>query len=447
MSRFPEDFKWGVACASYQCEGAWNEDGKGLSIWDEFSHNEGNVLNGDTGDVACDTYHLYPQDIALMKELGVQAYRFSLSWPRIIPNGTGEVNQKGLQYYSDLIDELLKNGIEPWVTLYHWDLPSALQKKGGWLSRETVAAFEAYAKVVAKRFDGRVKHYMTVNEPQCVVMLGYGNGEHAPGWKLPDTDLALAFHHLVLAHGVAQKALKANSSIPVRVGTVPCGRLCYPVDDSPAAIEATYKETFLLREGDWAFTFNIYMDSVMFHKYPDDAPKFLKEFESTIPASDWALVEKPDFLGVNVYNGYEVNAKGERVKRYPGFPVTGIKWPVTPKVMHYGIANLYRRYQLPIVITENGVACNDRVFLDGNVHDPNRIDFLQHYLLELNKAMEEGVPVEGYLQWSFLDNFEWHQGYNERFGIIFVDFVTQQRIPKDSAYWYRDVIKANGENL
>ncbi|MDD3921562.1 MAG: family 1 glycosylhydrolase, partial [Eubacteriales bacterium] len=337
MSSFPKGFLWGVACASYQCEGAWDADGKGPSIWDEFSHTEGNVLGGDTGDVACDCYHRYKEDVALMKKLGVQVYRFSISWPRVIPNGTGAVNEAGLQYYSDLIDCLLENGIEPWVTLYHWDLPSALQKKGGWLSRDTVDAFAEYAKIIAKRFDGRVKTYMTINEPQCVVGLGLSTGIHAPGWKLPNPDLALAMHHLVLAHGVGMKALQDNSSIPVRVGAVPCGRMCYPVDTDPATIDATYEETFQLREDEWVFTFNSFMDSVMFHKYPDDAPAFLKAFEKTIPASDWALVLKPDFLGVNIYNGYPVDRNGNRVKRATGFPLTACKWPVTPEVMHYGI--------------------------------------------------------------------------------------------------------------
>ncbi|MEG0942576.1 MAG: GH1 family beta-glucosidase [Angelakisella sp.] len=447
MSKFPKNFVWGVACASYQCEGGWDADGKGPNIWDDFAHAEGKVKNGDNGDIACDCYHRYAEDVVLMKELGLQAYRFSISWSRVIPNGVGEVNELGLAYYDRLIDELLQNGIEPWVTLYHWDLPSALQRKGGWLNRETVDAFARFATVIAKRFDGRVKHYMTINEPQCVVSLGLGSGIHAPGLQLTKTEQALAMHHLVLAHGVAQTALKQNSSGDIMVGVSPCGRLCYPIKDTPKGREAAYNETFNLDTEDWAFTFNIFMDGIMLNGYDDSAPKFLRDFAATIPASDWELVQKPDFMGVNVYNGSWVDDNGNWIKRHEGFPVTANKWPVTPEVMRYGMINLHKRYGLPICITENGLSSNDRVYLDGKVHDMDRIDFLHRYLLELAGAIEEGVPVIGYLQWSFLDNFEWAEGYSERFGIVYVDYPTQKRIPKESAYWYANVIAQNGSNL
>ena len=444
---FDKDFLWGVACAAYQCEGAWDADGKGPSIWDEFSHAKGNVRNGDTGDVACDTYRLYKEDIALMKQLGIQVYRFSISWPRVIPNGTGAVNEAGLKYYDDLIDTLLENGIAPWVTLYHWDLPSPLQAAGGWTNRATVDAFREYAAVLAKRFDGRITNYMTINEPQCVVGLGYGSAQHAPGLKLSKEEQALCMHHLVLAHGVGAKALRENSSGPIQVGLAPCGRLCYPEKDTPAGRETAYHASFRLMEEDWTFTFNIFMDSIMFHRYDDDVPAFLKTFEKSIPQSDWDLIEKPDFLGVNVYGGIAVTETGEPVGHIPGFPLTATKWKVTPEVMRFGMLNLYRRYGLPIYITENGQSCNDRVFLDTKVHDPDRIDFLNRYLVELKKAAQEGVPVRGYFHWSFLDNFEWNDGYDERFGIVYVDYTTQQRILKDSAIWYAGVIASNAEIL
>ena len=444
---FDKGFLWGVACAAYQCEGAWDADGKGPSIWDEFSHTKGNVRNGDTGDVACDTYRLYKEDIALMKQLGVQVYRFSISWPRIIPNGTGAINEAGLQYYDDLIDTLLENGIAPWVTLYHWDLPSPLQAAGGWTNRATVDAIREYAAVLAKRFNGRVTNYMTINEPQCVVGLGYGNGQHAPGLKLSKEEQALCMHHLVLAHGVGTTALRENSSGPIQVGLAPCGRLCYPEQDTPAGREAAYRASFRLTEEDWTFTFNIFMDSIMFHRYDDDVPAFLKTFEKDIPQSDWDLIEKPDFLGVNVYGGIAVTETGEPVGHIPGFPLTATKWKVTPEVRRFGMLNLYRRYGLPIYITENGQSCNDRVFLDGKVHDPDRIDFLNRYLAELKKAAQEGVPVRGYFHWSFLDNFEWNDGYDERFGIVYVDYTTQHRILKDSAIWYAGVIASNAQML
>ncbi len=446
---FPNGFVWGAACASYQCEGAWDVDGKGSSIWDDFSHDvgKGHVSNDDTGDASCDFYHRYEEDIALMAQVGLKAYRFSISWPRILPNGTGEVNEAGLKFYDRVIDTLLRHGIEPWVTLYHWDLPSALQKAGGWLNRATVDAFAVYAGIIAKRFDGRVKTYMTINEPQCVVGLGYGNGEHAPGLKLSNEERAICMHHVVLAHGVGAKALRENSSSAVQIGVVPCGRLCYPLADTPENRDAAYRASFRLTEEDWAFTFNAYMDAVMFHKFDDDAPEFLKEFAASVPQSDWDLVEKPDFLGVNVYQGAGTDENGRIARRPEGFPLTATKWPVTPEVLHYGPINLYKRYNLPIYITENGQSCNDRVFLDGKVHDPERINYLHRYLRELKKAIAEGVPVLGYLHWSFTDNFEWASGYDDRFGLVYVDYATQQRILKDSAHFYADVIRSNGETL
>ena len=398
MKQFPEQFLWGVACASYQCEGAWNEDGKGPSIWDDFCHDPaGHIRNGDTGDIACDVYHRFREDIALMKKLGIKAYRFSISWPRVIPDGDGEVNEAGLRFYDELVDELLKNGIEPLITLYHWDLPSALQDKGGWLNRDIVAAFGRYAELIAERFRGRVRRYMTINEPPCITVLGYGSGIHAPGLQLNDEKLAQIFHILALAHSEAYRRIKAAAGSETRVGIVPCGRLCYPLEDTPENREAAYRATF--------------------------------------------------DLSINVYNGECVDTAGKAAGRWPGFPLTATKWPVTPEVMHYAPLNLYRRYGLPMMITENGQSCNDRIFRDGQVHDPERIDFLHRYLLELHKAIEEGAPLEGYLQWSFLDNFEWSDGYGERFGIVYVDYPTQRRIPKDSAFWFGRVIESNGALL
>ena len=447
MKQFPENFLWGVACASYQCEGGWDADGKGPNIWDDFCHDEGgrHIKNGDTGDVACDSYHRFREDVALMRAHGIQAYRFSVSWARVIPDGDGAVNEAGLQFYDELIDELLKNGIEPLVTLYHWDLPSALQRKGGWLNRDIVDAFGRYAAILAERFRGRVHTYMTINEPQCVTMLGYGTGTHAPGLKLGEEDLARIYHILALSHSEAYRRIKAVDP-DARVGCAPCGKLCYPKDDTPENIDAAYRATFDLSEG-WAFTFNIFLDSICLRRYDDTAPAAVKRFAAAIPASDWEKMEKPDFIGVNVYNGVMVDAEGELVPFGRGWPLTATKWKVTPRVMHYGPAHIYRRYGLPIYITEDGQSCNDRIFLDGKVHDPERIDFLHRYLLELHRAIEDGVPVLGYMQWSFLDNFEWSEGYDERFGIIYVDYATLERIPKDSAAWYKEVIESNGASL
>ena len=447
MAKFPRDFTWGVACASYQCEGAWNEDGKGPSIWDDFCHDPAgrNVKNGDTGDVACDSYHRIPEDIALMKAHNIRAYRFSVSWPRVIPDGDGAVNEAGLKYYDDLVDALIEAGIEPMMTLYHWDLPSALERKGGWRNRQIADWFARYADILARRFKGRIRRYMTINEAQCIAFLGYGTGALAPGLKLPEEEIAGIYHNIALAHSAAQRAIKAVDPDAV-VGFVSCGSPCFPEEDTPENREAAYRASFDLSE-EWAFRFNIVLDSLVLKRYDESAPEAVRRFAATIPEGDWALMEAPDFVGINVYNGRMVDASGKPSPRTPGRPVTACKWPVTPEVMHYCPINIHRRYGLPVMITENGLSCNDIVFLDGQVHDPKRIDFLHRYLTELAKAVEEGTPVLGYLQWSFLDNFEWSSGYDERFGIIYVDYATLRRIPKDSARWYAGVIETNGECL
>ena len=448
MVQFPSDFLWGVACASYQCEGAWDEDGKGTNIWDDFCHevNGHHINNDDSGDVACDVYHRYHEDIALMKAHNIRAYRFSISWARVIPDGDGAVNEAGLKFYDDLVDALIAEGIEPLITLYHWDLPSALQRKGGWLNPDIVGVFGRYAKLIAERFKGRVTRFMTINEPQCITGLGYGLGIHAPGWKLCDEDLARIYHHICLAHSEAQRVIKAVCGANAQVGIVPCGQLCYPAEDTPEGREAAYRATFDMSFR-WSFTFNIVLDSLILRRYDDSAPEAVKKFAATIPAGEWAQMEKPDFIGINVYNGTAVDAQGKPVHRVSGFPLTACKWPVTPEVMHFGPMNVYRRYGIPVMISENGLSCNDIVFRDGQVHDPKRIDFLHRYLTELSKAVAEGTPVLGYMQWSFLDNFEWNSGYDERFGIIYVDYATLRRIPKDSARWYAQVIATNGDCL
>ena len=449
MTQFPSDFIWGVACASYQCEGGWDADGKGPNIWDDFCHRlEGSaVRNNDNGDIACDCYHRYVEDIALMKRLNIQAYRFSISWARVMPDGDGPLNEAGLAYYDDLVDRLLESGIEPMVTLYHWDLPSALQYKGGWLNRDMVEIFARYAAVIAKRFKGRVKKYMTINEPQCVA-LGYYSEDMAPGWRCPEEDVARIFHVLALSHSAAQRAIKAVDPEAL-VGLVPCGKLCYPAEDTPEGRQSAYRATFEMSQDawKWAFNTNIILDSVILRRYDDSIPTPVRKFAATVPEGDWESMEAPDFIGINLYNGSMVDGDGREATLHRGFPRTAIKWPITPEVLHFAPLHLYRRYGLPILITENGLSCNDIIFRDGKVHDPKRIDFLHRYLTELSRAIEEGAPVIGYLQWSFLDNFEWASGYDERFGIVYVDYPTLRRVPKDSAEWYANVIATNGESL
>lgn len=448
MVQFPKDFLWGVACASYQCEGAWDEDGKGPSIWDDFCHEIGgtHIIHGDTGDMACDSYHRAKEDVALMKSLNVRAYRFSLSWPRIIPDGDGEVNPLAFKFYDELVDTLINSGIKPLITLYHWDLPSALQHKGGWLNRDIVAAFERYARVVAEHFKGRVDVYMTLNEPQCAAFLGYGIGVHAPGLKMSDEDVARVFHNMTLAHSAAQRAIKAVDP-GATVSVASCGALFYPRNDTPAGREAACRATFDLSGKEWAMRFNIFLDSLMFRKYDDSINPAVRKFAESVPQSDWALMEAPEFIGMNIYNATPVDDEGRVVREPVGFARTAIDWPVTPEAMYYGPLNVFKRYGLPIWITEDGLSNHDMIFLDGKVHDPKRIDFLHRYLTELGHAVSDGVPVKAYLHWSFLDNFEWASGYDQRFGLVYVDYATLRRTPKDSAYWYADVIATNGGSL
>jgi len=442
-------------------EGAWNEDGKGRSIWDAFCHTPDHIRNGESGDVASDAYHRFDTDLELMKKLGLTSYRFSISWPRILPEGRGSVNEKGLAYYDRIVDGLLAAGVTPFVTLYHWDLPLALEQQGGWESRSTAEAFIEYAALIARRFDGRVKRYITLNEPQCFLGLGYGSGLHAPGRKLSEQALVQCVHHVLLANGGAIAAMRAACTSPLEIGLASTGKICYPVFevakadkpeydvrhqagyDALSARQAAYNSTLALRD-DWTFSHAWLLDAVVFGRLPDDIAAF-RFLSDTISESDLRIVREPmDFIGLNIYNGIPVDTCGHKVKKAPGFPQTALKWPVTPECMYYGPRYLYERYALPLIIMENGQSCNDRIFMDGAVHDADRIDFLTRYLQQLKRAVEEGIPVNGYFHWSLTDNFEWHSGYDERFGLVYIDYETQTRIIKDSGYWYQDVIKNNG---
>ena len=450
---FRDDFVWGVATSSYQVEGAYKEDGKGLNIWDVFTHDEGRVFENHTGDIACDHYHRYKEDVALMKEMGVQAYRFSIDWARVLPEGTGKVNEKGMAFYSDLIDTLLEAGIEPYVTLYHWELPYELYKKGGWMNDEIVEWFGDYAALIAERFSDRVTKFFTINEPQCFVGLGCLTGEQAPGIKAPVRDTFAMAHNVMKAHGRAVQRLRAHAKQPIEIGYAPTCGMTYPLTDKPEDIEAARQSLFSIGDiNRWTWNVSWWSDPVLLGHYPEAERKRFEKYLPKITDADLKLMSEPiDFYGHNIYNGKCIrmgeDGKPEEVKRYPGFPKTAANWPVTPECLHWGIKFLYERYQKPIYITENGVSCHDVVSLDGKVHDPNRIDFLARYLKALKQASEEGADVRGYFQWSLLDNFEWSCGYSERFGMVYVDFETQQRILKDSAYWYRDLIAENGVSL
>ena len=438
------DFLWGAGSAAYQVEGAWNKDGKGASIWDEFCHTPGHINKNETGDIATDAYHLFETDLAIIRELELKAYRFSISWPRVFPEGRRQINKKGLEYYDRLVDGLLEAGIIPFVTLYHWDLPLALEQAGGWENRDTAEAFIEYAEQIARHFDGRVKHYSTLNEPQCFIGLGYVSALHAPGRRLSEEAAVQCVHHSLIAHGGATAAMRAACSSPLQIGLASTGKICYPACGTAEALDSARDATFAIHEDEWTFSHTWLLDAAVKGCYPDELAGF-RRLNDSISEEDRRIIRQPmDFIGLNIYNGIPVDAQGRSIKKNPGFPQTALKWPVTPECMYHCLRFIYERYELPLFVTENGQSCNDRVFLDGSVHDADRIDFLARYLLQLERAVKEDIPVKGYFHWSLTDNLEWHSGYDERFGLVYVDYGTQQRIIKDSGYWYRDVIRKNG---
>lgn len=465
---FRRDFCWGVATSSYQIEGACREDGKGESIWDKFVHDNqaasyvpnngggfdtsGRIWNHDTGDIACDDYHRYKEDVALMKQLGVKAYRFSISWPRVLPEGVGAINEKGLRFYSDLVDELLKAGIEPFVTLFHWDLPQTLEEKGGWLNSDSPKWFEKYARIVVKRLSDRVTHWITLNEPQCVVNLGYGTKVHAPGRDTTEKERFLIAHRILLAHGLVVKAIRAHSVKPCSVGIALNPFCAIPTDDTPQNVETAKQVFYACHPAMGLWSNSWWFDPIYLGSYPESGMQAYRENLPDIAQNDLATIHQPlDFLGINLYQGipvaYNPDTLVEFAKSKPGFAMTSLQWRITPRVLYYVPKFLYDKYQIPIYITENGMTNLDWVHLDGKVHDPQRIDFLNRYLRELKHAAEDGVDLRGYFHWSLMDNFEWNNGYAPRFGLVYVDYSSQRRIIKDSGYWYRQCIASNGDNL
>jgi len=440
--KFPQDFKWGVATASYQIEGAAHEDGRGESIWDRFSRTPGKVLNGHTGDTACNHYHLYKEDVALMKELGVDSYRFSIAWPRIYPTGKGQVNHRGLDFYKRLVEELLSSGIEPAATLYHWDLPQALEDQGGWLNRDTARHFQDYAATVFGELGDAVRLWITLNEPWCSAYLGYGSGVHAPGKSDLNWYLRAA-HHLLLAHGLALQAFR-GMNLPGEIGITLNLSPQYPAADSPGDREAARKAD--------GFQNRWYLDPLLKGFYPQDMPEFLTGVAPAIQLGDFDLISAPlDFLGINYYSRGIVQADGQGgyCALPPRGPVTHMGWEVYPRGLYDLLLRVHQDYgPLPLYITENGAAYPDRVE-QGRVHDPERIAYLEQHVAQAAEAIAAGVPLKGYFLWSLLDNFEWSFGYERRFGIVYVDFATQKRIIKDSGLWYQSFLKglARGQTL
>jgi beta-glucosidase len=451
---FPSNFTWGAAAAAYQIEGAVAEDGRAPSIWDIHTHQPGRIFEGHTGDIACDHYHRWPEDVALMRNLGAKAYRMSISWSRVIPQGTGKPNPKGLAFYDKLFDGLLEAGITPYVTLFHWDLPNALQRRGGFQNRDMVEWFGEYAALIAARYGDRVKNFMTINEPPCVVGLGLLDGMFAPGYKLPHAECLLAAHHLLMAHGRAVQALRAGCEGKIKVSIAHTARERIPATESKRDIEAARRDYFASTNRDmWNLSW--WADPVMLGKYPEDG---LKAFGAEVPeirTGDMKLIsQKIDFLSYNCYSGWRVraDAKGNPEKVANGWgignPRGTLPWlQVAPLALYWAARFQTERYKLPIAFSENGFCNTDFVHLDGKVHDSQRIDYLARYLGGLKRAADEGIPLAGYFYWSILDNFEWCEGYKDRFGLIHVDYQTQKRTPKDSYYWYREVIRRNGTNL
>jgi beta-glucosidase len=434
IHRFPADFLWGAATAAYQIEGAWDEDGKGESIWDRFCRAPGNIADGDTGDVACDHYHRYMQDVALMRQLGLRAYRFSISWPRVLPDGRGPVNEAGLGFYSRLVDGLLADGIQPFVTLHHWDLPQALQEQGGWARRETCLAFADFAALMVNRLGDRVRCWTTFNEPRVIMLNGHLLGSHPPGIR--DVETAdLVGHHLLLAHGLAVQAMR-SAAAGLQLGIVLNQSGTHPAGDSAAEAAAA--------ERAWQEDETFFLDPVFKARYPAAISDRTERIASSIRDGDLALISQPlDLLGLNFYSRHLIGAQGQVVLP-PAGEFTEMGWEVHPPALRQLLNRMHADYPLPpIYITENGAAFQDAVAPDGRVHDERRLEYLRQHLVQLRLAMQDGVDVRGYFVWSLLDNFEWTFGYSKRFGIVRVDYPTQVRTIKDSGHWYSRVIAAN----
>jgi len=448
---FPENFVWGAAAASYQIEGAAYEDGRGLSVWDMMCRKENAIWNGHTGDVACDHYHRYKEDVQLMQSLGLQGYRLSISWPRVLPEGVGRANEAGLNFYDRLIDELLAAKVTPYVTLFHWDFPYALYARGGWLNPDSPDWFAEYTQVIVDKLSDRVTYWMTLNEPQCFIGLGHRDGIHAPGDKLGWAQVLQAGHHALLAHGKSVQAIRARAKTTPIIGFAPVGVVSIPATESPADIEAARQSMFSVSSKSlWNNTW--FSDPVFNKQYPADGLAIFGQDAPQVKSGDMDIIAQPlDFYGCNIYQGTVVKAgvdgKPEVVPFPDGYPQSAFRWWITPECLYWGPRFFWEHHHLPIMITENGISSMDWVAVDGKVHDPGRIDYLQRHLLAFARAGADGVDIRGYFQWSIMDNFEWGEGFKERFGLVYVDYQTQQRIPKDSAHWYSEVIRTNGESL
>lgn len=440
---FPKNFEWGVATSSYQIEGGYNEDGKGQSIWDRFSHQHNNIQNNDTGNIACDHYHRFKEDVQIMKEMGVKAYRFSISWPRVLPKGTGKPNQKGLDFYRKLVETLLDANIKPVATLYHWDLPQALQDKGGWVNRDLTGYFEDYVKLMFQELGDLVPMWITHNEPWVVAYLGHAFGEHAPGMYDFKKAVQVA-HNLLLSHGLAVKTYR-ETGLKGKIGVTLNLYPVYPATGSEKDKNAARKQD--------EFRNTWFLDPILKSTYPKMLLKFYQKKYGVpnIKKKDMEIISAPiDFLGINYYTRNVVKADekaelGVRRIKVENAEYTEMEWEIFPRGLYDLLVRIRKDYgDIPIYITESGAAFNDKLTKDQKVHDRKRIDYLRAHFEEAGKAIKDGVTLKGYCVWSLMDNFEWAFGYSKRFGLIYVDFKTLNRIRKDSACFYEDVIKSNG---
>lgn len=443
LLEFPSDFLWGAATAAYQIEGAWNEDGKGESIWDRFSHIPGHVDNGDTGDLACDHYHRYREDVALMQELGLAAYRFSISWPRLLPAGRGTANPAGLDFYDQLVDQLLAAGIRPFVTLYHWDLPQALQWHGGWASRDVAYWFRDYADLVSRRLGDRVQYWITHNEPWVAAFLGHYTGEHAPSAR--DLELALRVsHNLLLSHGLALEPLRNNGREGAQAGITLNLTACHPGSDKDVDQDAARRYDGYVNR--W------FLDPLLRGSYPEDMLELYGERFPDPSSEDLGLIASPiDFLGVNYYSRTlcQADRRGGVLEAVQVSPptneLTAMGWEVYPEGLYELLTRLHREYGVEnLYVTENGAAYPDVLDAEGQVKDAKRETFLREHFIQAQRAIGDGVPLRGYFVWSLMDNFEWARGYTPRFGLAHVDHATQKRTIKQSGRWYAGVTRKNG---
>jgi len=442
--QFPDDFVWGAATGSYQIEGAWNEDGKGENIWDRFTHIPGNIADGTSGDVTCDFYHRYKEDIAMLKSLNIPNFLMTISWARVLPDGVGRVNRKGIEFYRNVLQCLRDNGIKSYVVLYHWDLPQKLQDRGGWMNREIVDWFYEYAKLMYKELGDLVDSWITVLEPHIISFMGHREGVHAPGIKDYSATLQVA-HHVLMAHGVAVKAYR-ESGLTAEIGIKIDNYMTYPADPNNPEDVAAAKRRFDEKN-------RLFCDPLYLGKYPQDLFDYMEKKGVVLPTilpGDMELIsQKFDYFGENNYfceyiQHDESNWPLETKQVSTGRPVTDMGWEVEPEQMYEVLKYVNSYNPGKIYITENGMASNDWIGKDGKVNDVNRQEYLKAYIAQVHRAIQDGIPVKGYFVWSLMDNFEWALGCQKRFGIVYVDYETLERTPKESAYWYANTIKENG---